>query len=161
MQSSARTGLHRGYPNFQKGAKGLKEYFAESIQGAFQKTGVKAEAVDRVYMQAACASGGLACAEAVLQHPRMPRTPQLGLTVNMGGDDRTSAAKLGQHPARGTASPFQWATRYCQMHQFNMAQPCSTTFSLQDAAPQHIPSQQALSLCLNSDQPLCGASSRT
>ena len=26
---------------------------------------------------------------------RMPRTPQLGLAVNMGGDDRTSAAKLG------------------------------------------------------------------
>ena len=28
--------------------------------------------------------------------PRMPRTPQLGLAVNMGGDDRTSAARLGQ-----------------------------------------------------------------
>ncbi|CAK9071596.1 unnamed protein product, partial [Durusdinium trenchii] len=88
----------KGYPNFQKGAKGLKEYFAESIQGAFQKTGVKAESIDRIYVgnfagelfnsqghlgaavaaahpallyrpsmrvEAACASGGLACAEAV------------------------------------------------------------------------------------------------
>lgn len=25
-------------------------YFAESIQGAFQKTGVKAEAIDRIYV---------------------------------------------------------------------------------------------------------------
>jgi len=88
----------KGYPNFQKGAKGLKEYFAESIQGAFKKTGIKADAVDRIYVgnfagelfnsqghlgaavaaadpallyrpsmrvEAACASGGLACAEAV------------------------------------------------------------------------------------------------
>lgn len=88
----------KGSPNFQKGLKGLKEYFAESIQGAFRETGAKPEAIDRIYVgnfagelfnsqghlgaavaaahpallhrpsmrvEAACASGGLACAEAV------------------------------------------------------------------------------------------------
>ncbi|CAJ1411093.1 unnamed protein product [Effrenium voratum] len=89
--------LGKGNPNFQKGLKGLQEYMAESVQGAFQKTGVKPESVDRVYVanfagelfnsqghlgaaiaaanpallykpsmrvEAACASGGMACAEA-------------------------------------------------------------------------------------------------
>lgn len=88
----------RGHPEFRRGQKGIKEYLDESIRGAFQATGVPAEAVDRTYVgnfvgelfnsqghlgacvasaapallnkpsmrvEAACASGGLACAEAV------------------------------------------------------------------------------------------------
>lgn len=88
----------KGSANFKKGAKGLKDYFADSIQGALSETGIKADAIDRIYvgnfagelfnsqghlgaavagadralinkpsmrLEAACASGGLACSEAV------------------------------------------------------------------------------------------------
>lgn len=88
----------KGSPDFKKGSKGLKDYFAESVQGALSATGVKAESIERVYvgnfagelfnsqghlgaavagaapelmykpsmrLEAACASGGLACSEAV------------------------------------------------------------------------------------------------
>lgn len=88
----------KGHPKFKKGEKGLKDYFAESIQGALRDTGLKAEVIDRIYvgnfagelfnsqghlgaavavadkalinkpsmrLEGACASGGLACSEAV------------------------------------------------------------------------------------------------
>jgi hypothetical protein len=40
----------KGSPHFKKGSKGLKDYMNESIQGALQETGVKAEAIDRIYL---------------------------------------------------------------------------------------------------------------
>mmetsp|Transcript_106025 Transcript_106025/g.204023 ORF Transcript_106025/g.204023 Transcript_106025/m.204023 type:complete len:413 (+) Transcript_106025:50-1288(+) len=88
----------KGNPDFKKGEKGLRDYFAASVNGALHETGVKAESIDRIYvgnfagelfnsqghlgaavagadkalinkpsmrLEAACASGGLACSEAV------------------------------------------------------------------------------------------------
>jgi len=88
----------KGSAGFKKGEKGLKDYFAESIQGALKSTGIEGKSIDRIYvgnfagelfnsqghlgaavagadralmnkpsmrLEAACASGGLACSEAV------------------------------------------------------------------------------------------------
>lgn len=44
------TFMGKGNPDFKKGQKGLKDYFAESIQGALKSTGVKAEVIDRIYV---------------------------------------------------------------------------------------------------------------
>ena len=40
----------KGSSSFKKGAKGLKDYMEESIQGALSEAGLKAEAIDRIYV---------------------------------------------------------------------------------------------------------------
>lgn len=88
----------KGSVYYKKDGKVLKDYLTDAIQGAFSDTGVKAEAIDRIYVgnfggemfnsqghlgagaagidpglinkpsmriESACASGGLACSEAV------------------------------------------------------------------------------------------------
>lgn len=125
----------KGSPHFKKDAKNLKDYFAESIQGALHETGVKAEWIDRSYvgnfagelfnsqghlgaaiagadsklmnkpsmrLEAACASGGIACSEAV-------RAIQAGddcvLAVGVELQTTTDARTGGTYLAR--ASDFE------------------------------------------------------
>ena len=40
----------KGFPGWEAGAKDLKNYMSEAVQGALKETGVKAEAIDRIYV---------------------------------------------------------------------------------------------------------------
>ena len=124
------TFVGKGHPSWKKGHRGLKEYLSEAMNGAFERTGINPEAIDRVYvgnfvgelfnsqghlgaavaaaspallykpsirLEAACASGGLACSEAVRSIlAGSDCALAVGVEVETGVNGRTGNAYLAR-----------------------------------------------------------------